>query len=158
MPRPYSKRMLHTLLLLVSTLSAQDDVTGLTWMQGCWEMRNPAGTFSIEEQWSKPAGGTMLGMGRTIRQGKTIFTEYSRLSIEKGKLTYTARIGTPGSTLFPLLKMSATEVVFENPTHDFPQRVIYRQQDGGLFARIEGTDKGKERHQDFPYKRVSCEP
>jgi hypothetical protein len=132
------------------------DVSALSWIRGCWEMRTASGA-SIEEQWTKPAGGTMLGMGRTIRGGKTVFTEFLRISEENGKLTYTARIGTKGITPFPLLKMTESEVVFENPTHDFPQRIIYRKQEDGLFARIEGTDKGKERHQDFPYKRVPCE-
>jgi len=113
--------------------------------------------MTIEEQWTKPAGGTMLGMGRTIRGAKTVFTEFLRISEESGKLTYTARIGTKGVTPFPLLKMTETEVVFENAEHDFPQRIIYRKQGSGLFARIEGLDKGKERHQDFPYQRVACE-
>ena len=53
--------------------------------------------------------------------------------------------------------MTDSEVVFENATHDFPQRVIYRKVQGGLFARIEGVDKGKDKHEEFPYKRVSCE-
>lgn len=99
----------------------------------------------------------MLGMGRTLRVGKTPFTEFMRISEENGKLTYTARIGTKGVTPFPLLKLSENEVIFENPAHDFPQRVIYRKQGSGLFARIEGIDKGKEKHEDFSYQRASCE-
>jgi Domain of unknown function (DUF6265) len=99
----------------------------------------------------------MFGMTRTIRGGKTVFSEFQRISVEEGKLTYTARIGTQRVTPFPLKWMTESEVVFENPAHDFPQRILYRKANGGLFARIEGIDKGKERHQDFPYKRVSCQ-
>ncbi len=145
------------LLLLAPLVWAETGVEKLGWMAGCWELRSSNGAFSIEEQWMKPGGESMSGMGRTIRNGKTIFTEFQRISVEDGKLTYTARIGTKGMTMFPLLKMSDTEVVFENPAHDFPQRVIYRKAEGGLFARIEGVDKGKEKHQDFPYKQVSCQ-
>ncbi|MFN7936672.1 MAG: DUF6265 family protein [Bryobacteraceae bacterium] len=145
------------LLLLAPIAWAESDVQSLGWFAGCWEMRNPAGTFSIEEMWTKPAGESLLGMGRTIRNGKTLFTEFQRIAVENGKLTYFARIGTKGATSFPLVKMTDSEVVFENPTHDFPQRVIYRKVQGGLFARIEGVDKGKEKHEEFPYKRVSCE-
>jgi hypothetical protein len=145
------------LLLLVPLAWAETNVQALGWIAGCWEMRNPSGTFSIEEMWTKPAGETMLGVGRTIRNGKTIFNEFLRIGVEAGKLTYFARIGTKDATQFPLLKMSDSEVVFENPTHDFPQRIVYRKTPDGMFARIEGVEKGKEKHQDFPYKRVSCQ-
>lgn len=145
------------LLWLLSVAQAEGDVQSLGWMAGCWEVRNPSGTFSIEEMWTRPAGGTMLGAGRTIRDGKTIFSEFLRIAAEGGKLTYFARVGTTGVTPFPLLKMTDSEVVFENPTHDFPQRIQYRKVAGGLIARIEGVEKGKEKHQDFPYRRVACE-
>ena len=149
--------MRFLLLFTAATLaSAQTDVHSLGWLAGCWEMR-PAPGLSIEEQWTKPAGNTLLGMGRTIKGGKTVFTEFLRISIENGKLTYTARIGTKGVTEFPLLRMTADEVVFENPTHDFPQRVLYRKSGQSIVARIEGMDKGKERHEDFPYTRARCE-
>ena len=56
-----------------------------------------------------------------------------------------------------MIQSSATEVIFENPEHDFPQRVIYRlQPDGLLVGRIEGISKGKPRAIDFPMKRVPC--
>ncbi len=116
---------MRLLLLFTAAImaSAQSDVSGLGWLAGCWEMR-PSPGLSIEEQWTKPAGGTILGMGRTIKGGRTVFTEFLRISIENGKLTYTARIGTKGITAFELMKMSGDEVVFENLTHDFPQRIV----------------------------------
>jgi len=144
-------------LLLAPLAWAEPDVNSLGWIAGCWEVRNPAGTFSIEEMWTKPAGETMLGVGRTIRGGKTIFNEFLRIAVDGGKITYFAHVGTKGATPFALIRASDTEVVFENPAHDFPQRIIYRKVEGGLSARIEGVEKGKEKHQDFPYKRVACQ-
>jgi hypothetical protein len=49
-------------------------------------------------------------------------------------------------------------VVFENPKHDFPQKVGY-QRDGAdtLLAWIEGTDKGQTRRIEFPYRRAMCQ-
>ena len=146
------------LLFLAATAlaSAQYDVSQLGWLAGCWELR-PAPGLSIEEQWTKPAGNTLLGMGRTIKGGKTVFTEFLRISVVNGRLTYTARIGTKGVTEFPLLRMTADEIIFENPTHDFPQRILYRKNGPNIKARIEGVDKGKERHEDFLYTRAKCE-
>jgi hypothetical protein len=62
------------------------------------------------------------------------------------------RTGTP----FRLTGLSATEAVFENPQHDYPQRIIYRKSGNRLDARIEGVDKGKARSEDFPMEPVSC--
>jgi hypothetical protein len=47
--------------------------------------------------------------------------------------------------------------VFENPQHDFPQRIIYKR-DGadGLKARIEGESKGKPKAFDYPMQRTQC--
>lgn len=142
--------------LMATCALAQEDAAKLSWMAGCWETR-PAPGLSIEEQWMKPAGGLLLGMGRTVRGGRTVFTEFLRIGPVNGKLTYTARIGTKGVTDFLLLRLSETEVVFENPTHDFPQRIVYRKSGDGLSARIEGIDKGKERSEEFAYTRVKCE-
>jgi hypothetical protein len=50
--------------------------------------------------------------------------------------------------------MSEAEIVFEDPAHDFPQRVIYRKNaDGSVTARTEGTMNGQLRGVDFPFKR-----
>ena len=46
--------------------------------------------------------------------------------------------------------------MFENLSHDFPQRIIYRRTaDASVTARIEGTVKGEARGRDFPYTRCA---
>ncbi len=67
------------------------------------------------------------------------------------------RIGNREPVPFKLLRISETEVVFENPTHDFPQRIIYRKRDPGLWARIEAGEPGKVRGNNIPMKKASCE-
>ncbi len=142
------------LMAIAPALPAGDDtdVSSLTWLTGCWEMTTARG--HIEETWTRPSGGTLLMMGRTIRDGRTVFSEFVRISVEDGKLTYTARIGTPGITAFPLLSRTAEELIFEKKDHDFPQRIVYRRSPTGLFARVEGEVKGKTRAQEFRYQ--SC--
>jgi hypothetical protein len=48
--------------------------------------------------------------------------------------------------------------VFENPAHDFPQRIIYRRlSPDSLVARIEGPGPNNTtRGIDFPMRRVNC--
>jgi hypothetical protein len=53
---------------------------------------------------------------------------------------------------------SDATVVFENPEHDFPQRVGYKRNGSdALDAWIEGQANGKSRRVDFSYQRARCE-
>jgi hypothetical protein len=144
-----AKRLFLLLAALVPAC-AEPSVASLSWLTGCWEMSTARG--HIEETWTRPAGGTLFGIGRTISNGRTVFTEFLQIAVEGETLAYTARIGTPGATRFPLARAGESELVFENLAHDFPQRIIYRKSAGGLHARVEGTVKGKLRAQDFPYQ------
>jgi len=128
----------------------------LAWMAGCWE--GQGGKTRFEEQWMRPAAGSMLGMARATAGDKTVFTESLHIGKKGDEVTLTVIIGMSGKpTPFKMIRSSDKEVVFENPAHDFPQRIIYRQQADGLLGRIEGQEKGKSRSEDFPMKRARCQ-
>lgn len=142
------------MLMLAIVLTAQvGTVDQLAWMSGCWTLARPDG--ATEEQWLKPAGGTMLGVSRTVKGAKTVAHEFLQLREVNGKLTYIAKPSGQAETPFPLKTLTDSEVVFENAAHDFPQRIIYRRTADGVTARIEGTLGGKERGTDFPFKKCS---
>lgn len=142
-------------LFVWAPLAAQA-VEKLNWMAGCW--LGSSGTRQFAEHWMKPAGGTLLGMSRTLAGGRTVAYEFLRIEEHEGQVTLVARPSGQPEASFKMIQSSATEVIFENPEHDFPQRVIYRlQPDGSLVGRIEGLSKGKPRAIDFPMKRVPCE-
>ena len=126
------------------------------WLQGCWQTTR--GEATIEEQWMAPRGGTMLGMGRTVRGGKIAEYELVLIKEQGAALAYEAHPSGQPSATFLSTTASDTSVVFENPKHDFPQRVGY-QRDGsdGLQAWIEGEVNGKARRVDFAYRRARCE-
>jgi len=132
---------------------------GLGWMAGCWELNARGGAMVISEQWMKPAGGTLIGMSRTVSGGKTVAYEFIRIVTDAEGISYVAKpSSSKDETVFKIAKSSPTELVFENLAHDFPQRIIYRN--GGtdsLNARIEGTKGGKLSGMDIPMKRVKCE-
>ena len=93
-----------------------------------------------------------------VRAGKTTGFEFVRIVAGESGIDYVARPSTnKEETTFKMVKSSATEIVFENLTHDFPQRIIYKSQTEGLYARIEGTQNGKLNGMDIPMKRVKCE-
>ncbi len=127
-------------------------VEDLSWMSGDWE--TAPGRMQIDEHWTKPAGGSMIGLSRTVAGNRTVFYEYLRIETRGADIFYVAhpKARTPG-TDFKLVKLSGQEAVFENPAHDFPKRIIYRKNaDGSLTARIEGDGTEKEKARDFQYR------
>jgi hypothetical protein len=123
-------------------------------MSGCWE--SSSGGRHLVEQWTAAEGGTLLGMSRTVVNGKT--TEYEFLMIRESArgLEYVARPSVQPEATFTAVRVSSDEIVFENPTHDFPTRIIYRRQSDRLAAAIEGRVNGQARRIDFPYTKAAC--
>ncbi|MDL2357521.1 MAG: DUF6265 family protein [Pseudomonadota bacterium] len=130
----------------------------IAWLAGCWTRE--AAEPGTQEHWMAPAAGTMLGIGRTVKAGKTIEFEFMRIHLAAdGKLLFTALPSGQQEATFTQIRIGETEVAFENPAHDFPQRVIYRLQDKTrLLASIEGTRKGAMRTIEFPMRRAPCAP
>ncbi|MCH8894629.1 MAG: hypothetical protein IH927_00030 [Proteobacteria bacterium] len=144
-------------LLLVASAQEPASVEDLAWLAGCWA--SVGGEAGSGEQWTVPAGKTLLGVSRTVRNSKTVAYEFLRIrETEAGEIEYIAKPSGQSEASFLMVRLSEREVVFENPAHDFPQRIIYRLEAGGnLVARIEGEVKGEVRTVDFPMKRVDCE-
>lgn len=136
--------------------SIKQDINELTWLSGCWALENSeAGSI---ESWLAPAGGTLLGVSRTVKGGKTVAFEFMQIrTLDNGSLAFIAKPSNQGEATFTLLRFAQHEVAFENKAHDFPQRVSYRLvAPGSLMARIEGMRNGKERAIEYPMKRIAC--
>jgi len=154
---------LYLLLGVMCVLSIQLRSQGkpslerLSWLAGCWD-GSTAGKENLE-QWMKPSGGTMLGMSRTVKGGKTTEFEFMRIHQESnGDIFYTANPSGQKEASFKLLSKDSTGLIFENKEHDFPQRIVYRlENDGSLKAWIEGKLNGRDMRIEFPMKRAKCE-
>jgi hypothetical protein len=153
--------MLLSLLpsMMVSGQEKNSGLENVAWIAGCWQQGEGADTKLYQEQWMKPAAGAMIGMSRNVINGKLREWEFLMIKEETdGNLYYVAKPSGQPEASFKLVKSAPTESTFENPEHDFPQRIIYRHEsDGSLFARIEGTVQGQQKGVDFPMKRVKCE-
>jgi len=142
------KKVLLLLLVLSVPVFAADFPS---WMAGSWRL-DAHGT-RVEEQWTTAAGGIMIGMSKTVpAKGKTMF-EFVRIAEVDGKLAYLAMPDGQLPTTFPLKSSTDSRIVFENPQHDFPQRVIYWRAGEKLCARIEGTMNGKAEGEEWCYSR-----
>ena len=125
--------------LRVSVASTANVISDLAWISGDWQTA-PGGRTQVEEHWTMPAGGSMMGVSRTVANNKTVEFEYLRIEQRTDGIYYVAhpKARCPG-TDFKLTSASSQEAVFENPKHDFPKRIIYRKNaDGSLVASIDG--------------------
>lgn len=138
-----------------TVLKPADPEMGLDWMAGAWADKRE--DRLVEEHWIQPGGGTMLGVNRTVSDGKTAFFEYLRIErTEEGIVLKASPLGrTP--TPFTMIEQSDRRIVFENPDHDFPQRIIYWRLNDALHARIEGTQGGEEQATEWRMQRARME-
>src|SRR6476646_3452218 len=142
--------MKTTALLLMLAAVSVDPLSRASfpdWMAGSWG--GVIDGTTMEEHWTSPSGGMMLGMHRDVKSGAKTEFEFLRIERQDHKLVYQAMPYGHPPTPFPLKTMDASRVVFENPQHDFPQRIIYWRKDEKLCARVEGTIGGKQESEEW---------
>ena len=134
----------------------------LSWLSGCWGGKVNQRDF--REQWMPLRGNTLLGIGSTEFQDKLSSYEYLRIESRADGIFYVALPSEQKEAAFKLVsavrdeREKATIFTFENPEHDFPQRIIYRRgTEGWLYATIEGKNQGQDRQVTYPYRRIDCE-
>ena len=149
----YCRSTMRAILFLCAACLWAGDIDKLSFMSGCW---SGPGTY---EMWMKPEAGSVMGMGRTVRNGKVVATEYFSVTEQADGIVMNVQLRLAEKTTpFRVKEITATSVTYENPQHDFPQRVIYRLTGpGALLGRIEGVENGKERAIDYPMQRAKCE-
>jgi len=137
----------------VLDLAANDpDLNQLSWMTGSWFSESSG--KQVDEHWTHPAGGSIMGVHRDISGGKTVFYEFLRIEKRPDGIFYLASPkGRNPPTEFKLVQTESRRATFENPKHDFPQRIIYwRADDGSLRARIEGKEGDKQKASEWSWQ------
>lgn len=118
-------------------------IKDVAWIAGTWT----GGTAPtvMEERWTPPGGGTMIGVSRTVRGGSMTAFEYLCITQRAGGLVYTAMPnGRAPATDFLLTAIDADSATFENPSHDFPKKIRYaKRPDGGMEAVVSGDANRK---------------
>lgn len=138
-------RELETLVAgaLVVAATCAADAAPPDWLAGHWCATS--GEEMIEELWLPPHGSLAVGIARTLSGGETVAFEYLRIDEIEGRLAYVAQPGGRPPTTFGMTAAGEQWVRFENPAHDFPQRIEYRREGEALHAEIAGPgDDGKE--------------
>ncbi|MBZ0268426.1 DUF6265 family protein [bacterium] len=141
-----------TVAVLASSGSAKEPLDELAWLEGEWVRQTKRG--EAVESWDRVSDDTMEGSATLATGEGTIVTEVLRLERFGEDVFYVAKPHqNPMPTPFRLVASDGTRFVFENPDHDFPQRIIYMR-DGHqrLRVRIEGLEEGAH-GVDFAFER-----
>jgi hypothetical protein len=127
----------------------------ISWLAGCWHHEESG--YRRVEQWMAPAGGTMLGMSRTVSGERTVEYEFIRIETRDGTLAFVANPSGQAEATFRQAELTDSTAVFEAPEHDFPRQITYRLLDARTaVASIEGEVDGLTRVIDFPMSRTRC--
>lgn len=128
-------------LLLMAQAPAPARVDALGWLAGRWETAGEGGRWT-EEMWSAPRGGMMLGASRSGEGDAMREFEFLRLQAgEDGVLVYLAQPGGRSPAVpFRLIQSDSASATFENPGHDYPQRIRYERSGDLLTATISKVD------------------
>ncbi|MCA9131221.1 MAG: hypothetical protein KDB22_29255 [Planctomycetales bacterium] len=131
---------------------AKATIGAMTWLTNAWV--GQAGESSIEERWSPPLGGAMLGVARTVRGERMTGFEYLRIVQRDDGLVYVAQPNGNPPTEFVLTEIAPQRAVFVNPRHDYPQRIVYElSNDGALTTSIGFAKGGRPRSFDYRLER-----
>lgn len=133
-------------------LGPVSSLDAFAWLEGSWTRWVKGG--DVVETWKRVSEDTMEGTATLIRGEESVVTEVLRLERYGDEIFYLAK---PRENAMPTpfkLVSSGTRFAFENPEHDFPQRIVYvRAGDTGIRVRIEGMDEGQP-GLDFLFRRV----
>ncbi len=148
---------LLSLCVLVAPASAQapaPEPERLAWMEGRWT--GSQGGVDMEETWTSPAGGALIGMHKDVQGGRMVSFEFIRIEkTPREGLVYVASPRGASPTRFKMIELGARRVVFANPSHDFPQRILYWLDDrGALHARVDGRVQGKLRAEEWVWTKA----
>ncbi len=128
---------------------AKAKISELSWLAGAWVGEKNSST--IEERWTPPKGGAMLGISRTVKHERMSAFEYLRIVEREDRLIYIAQPGGKPATEFVLTEIGQSRAVFLNPRHSYPQRIIYELKNEEVMTASIGWAKGG-RLQSFTYK------
>lgn len=132
--------------------AADVPLTTLTWLAGDWQVASL--TRVVEEHWSTPSSNALIGLSRTVRDGKTVAFEFVRIEQRDKDVFYVAQPNGRPPTDFKLSSASDGVLVFEGDGKDRVKRITYRREGpAGLYALVEGEENGRAFKQEFRYAR-----
>ena len=122
----------------------------IAWISGAWAGEGLGGT--VEEHWTKPAGGSMVGIFRLVgADHKMKVCELLMIEQHGEHVVYNFRHFGPGHKpweeldkplVFDLIRVTPTEAVFESSVQTDPKRLTYARTADKLSIHVQGETDG----------------
>jgi hypothetical protein len=127
-----------------------------SWILGQWQNVSVEG--EVYESWEKLNDSTYKGLSFFARGKDTLSKEILSLEQRGKDLFYVPTVNNQNDgkpVNFKLTSASENQLVFENPEHDFPQKITYtRITSDSIVAKISGMIENQERTEEFPMNRA----
>ena len=142
--------------LLLALLSCKNEAVNqklnpAQWILGTWELKNEKGILT--ETWVRQNDSTFAGTFYFINVKDTLHKETIRLEHRADSITYFAKVigqNNDKSIPFKLTTASIDSLIFENPAHDYPQKMVYQKnKTNGIIITLSGQLQGKQRSEKY---------
>jgi hypothetical protein len=153
-----------TLILLLFTIvscknseaNEKDKIKKTNWLLGKWENKVDEGVLS--ENWKRLNDSTFQAESFFIKDKDTLHFETIHLQQKGEELFYNATVKGQNNdkpVTFNMTSETDKKLVFENPKHDYPQKITYTLiNKDSLVAEISGIQQGKPSSEKFGIKKT----
>jgi hypothetical protein len=143
--------ILFTLFLFSGPVSAQSvNLQQFAWLEGTWKKTNTKPGRSGYEKWERTSSVSWQGIGVTMNGADTVFIEKLNLLIRNNDIYYVADVAeNKEPTYFKITAIKPDGFTCEDPSHDFPKKIVYAR-DGN---KLKVTASGDDRSIDFYFEK-----
>ena len=128
----------------------------IDWLLGNWTSEFPEGY--VIESWEKKNDLTFKGISNVIMGGDTVSSEAITIKNEEFQTVCIPIVKNQNGSKpikFTLTSFKDNHLVFENPEHDFPQKIVYKKiTKDSLLVEISGEMNGTINTQTLPMTRI----
>ncbi|MFA6276522.1 MAG: DUF6265 family protein [Pedobacter sp.] len=139
----------------ISAVAQNKSIKQFSFMLGTWDKKTEKGKLS--ETWVRTKDGLLGKSYKHSLKGDSILMETVVIKKIDNDFYFCVTGAQEDKTKMVKFKLISFEdklLMFENKTHDFPQRIVYENKGrDNLFAWIWGVSNGKEGKLEFNYKR-----
>lgn len=126
----------------------------LRFFEGSWKVENS----NLMEKWQLSGEDVYVGKSYSVLGKDTILNETIQLIFDRENIWYKVQVHNQNAgktVLFRLTKCQGSVFIFENPEHDYPQKIGYRRiGNDKILAWIEGQENGKLNKSEWAMRRV----
>ncbi len=144
-------KILLSLIILSSAMNGQDQILNL--LPGKWKIDTDR--FEAYEEWTIKDDTEITGISFSTKNNQKKINEVLYVKKVGNFWAYIAAPKNQKPALFYLTSSENDNFVFENPEHDFPQKLIYHfTKKNTIEVTIHGVENGEPKEVAFTFVKV----